>query len=204
MKKSLLLTGALILATTSLSAMDTQMIVGLDITSAKIKNNIGYNGTATVNGVNYSNLSSGVEERDTGFDLKVGVILNKSHRLTANYSKYSFKQSIDMNTITANYDYLFVTSSKFTPFIGAHVGVLKADFSGFNDTGSIYGIQGGSTYSLTENIEFEIGLSYSKLNSTAATPTVSGTLGSVILTNASAYVKTDNMVKTYVGLNYKF
>ena len=81
MKKSLVLAG-LILAGTSAVAMDTQWLVGLDASRAKVESTIGFSGTATMSGVDYSNLSMDTDDKDTALGLKFGAIFDKSHRFT--------------------------------------------------------------------------------------------------------------------------
>jgi hypothetical protein len=59
-------------------------------------------------------------------------------------------------------------------------------------------------YSINKNIELEVGVSYSDMDSKPTTPTVSGTYTNVVLTNASAFLELENMTRAYIGLNYKF
>ena len=203
MKKSLVLAG-LILAGTSAVAMDTQWLVGLDASRAKVESTIGFSGTATMSGVDYSNLSMDTDDKDTALGLKFGAIFDKSHRFTLNYAKYDFDYDVEAKVTTLNYDYLFEETNKFTPFIGVHAGQIDLDALEFSDSGSLIGIQIGTTYIITDNMEFEIGVSYSSIDSKITTPTITGTYGNISLTNASAYIEADDVLKTYVGLNYKF
>jgi hypothetical protein len=206
MKKNLAL-ASLILIGSSLSAMDTEYFIGADISSSNINTKVGFTGTVTIDGVSYSDASVSVDDRDTTVGLKIGALLNKQHRISANYAKYSPSFdgiTLDLKTYAVNYDYMLNKINKFTPFIGAHIGICDAETLGYSDTSGMYGIQGGTTYNITNNLEFEIGLSYSILTAEPKTPTVTGTYGSVTLTNASAYLETENMIKTYIGLNYKF
>ncbi len=187
--------------------MGTEYFVGADISSSNINTKVGFTGTITIDGVSYSDASVSVDDRDTTVGLKIGVLLNKQHRVSANYAKYSpssYDITLDLKTYTVNYDYMLNKINKFTPFIGAHIGMCDAEILGYSDTSGMYGVQGGTTYSIANNLEFEIGLSYSILTAEPKTPIVTGTYEIVTLTNASAYLETENMLKTYVGLNYKF
>ncbi|MCW8895863.1 outer membrane beta-barrel protein [Sulfurimonas sp.] len=206
MKKSLLAT-ALLIAGTSVMALDTQVFVGLDATSAKVDTKVGFTGTATIDGVDYSNLSASADDSDASVGIKAGVILDKTHRIYAYYTQLEpdmegIKTELDIMTL--NYDYLIDVNNDMNVYVGAHIGQSDYEALGFDDSSIMYGIQAGLLYSINKNIELEVGVSYSDMDSKPTTPTVSGTYDNVVLTNASAYLELENMTRAYVGVNYKF
>jgi len=206
MKKSLVLAG-LLLAGSSVMAMDSQWFIGVDASYSDLDAKLGFTGTAAIDGVDYSNLSTGVSDEDTALGLKAGVILHKDHRISLNYTEYDPSKhgvDLDLDVITLNYDYLFNMSDNFTPFIGVHLGQAEMETLGYDDTSLVHGLQGGVIYSVTNNVAVEFGLSYSRTDVKPTTPTASGSYGSLTLTNASAYVEAEDMTKAYVGLNYRF
>ena len=204
MKKSLLSISLIVaLGATSAMGTETQWFVGADMSSVKAKSTLGFTGTATINGTSYSNLSATSDESDTGFGIKVGAVMNKNHRMYLNYTTTSFEFT-DLTTYAANYDYLFDTNSKVTPYLGANVGIANIEALGLSDQSVGYGVQAGILYPISDNLEFELGLSYSTTDAKITTPTVSASYGNITLTNASAYLEADSMIKASVGLNYKF
>lgn len=197
----------ILLASSSLLAMDTQWFVGLDASQAHINADVGFTGSATLNGVTYNSSSTSLSDNDTAIGIKTGAIVDKTHRLALNYTKYSLnKEGIDadLTNIIASYDYLFRSKNNFTPYVGAHIGQSKFEVIGFDDTGISYGAEAGILYSVTNHIEFEAGISYTTMNVKPTTPTVSGTYGNITLTNASTYLEANDMTKLYIGFNYKF
>lgn len=207
MKKSIL-AAALLLAGSAVIALDTQVFVGVDATSAKVDTKIGFTGTATIDGVDYSNLSATTDDSDTSFGIKTGVILDKTHRIYAYYTQLEPNMSgieTELDILTLNYEYLFGTNDNdMNVYIGAHIGQSDYEAIGFDDSSLMYGIQVGLLYNINKNIELEVGISYSEMDSKPTTPAVSGTYGNVVLTNASAYLELENMTRGYIGLNYKF
>ena len=208
MNKLLISTMALVALATTVSA-DTKHFIGLEAASSNIEGTVGQaGGTVTYQGVTYTNVALSGDERDGTFGLKVGAVINEQHRIYLNYAKYSpdvYGVNIDVTTSTLNYDHMFQPSSAgITPFVGAHFGVVKAQALGFSDTGSIVGVQAGALYSMTDNIEFDLGLSYSLLNVEPTTSAISGTYGDFTLAGAKASLDIEEIVKTYVGVNYKF
>lgn len=113
-------------------------------------------------------------------------------------------EKANLTNVTLNYDYLFNAVNNFTPYVSAHLGQSKLDIDTFDDTAMSYGAQLGLLYSLTKNIEFEAGTSYTKLDLKPTTPTVSGSYYDATLMNASLYLQADDMTRLYAGFNYKF
>lgn len=184
MNKSLVLAG-LVVASTSMMAMDTQYFIGAGAEKTNIDTKVsgadGYNSKGKID--------------DTGLSLKTGVILNKAHRISLSLVKYSENDS-DVTSILGNYDYLIPINNDFRFFTGLHAGSTKvkveesgesASFSGLS-----YGVQIGAMYDLTKNIEFELGLGYTKYN--------------VDRTEDDTWYKLelDKSTSMFAGINYKF
>lgn len=207
MKKSIL-TAALLLASSSVMALDSKVFVGLDATSANVDVEYGFTGTATISGTSYSNLSAETDDTDTSLGIKAGAIIDNNHRIYGYYTKTEPDvEGIDseLKILTLNYDYLADTgNAKLSPYIGAHIGQSDYEIIGYSDKSMMYGVQAGILYDIADNIEFEAGLSYSWMDSKPESPTVSGTSGTVTLTNASIYAELQNMTRFYVGMNFKF
>lgn len=201
------LTLAILLASSTLSAAETQWFIGADVSHADIDADVGFTGSATINGVTYNGGSVSVSDKDTTIGIKAGAIVDQTHRLALSYTKFSPSVEgieADLTNITASYDYLFATVNGFTPYLGAHIGQSKFEVIGYDDTSLSYGAQMGVLYSITNNLEFEAGVSYTTLSAKPTTPTVSGTYGNITLTNASAFIEATDMTKMYAGFNYKF
>jgi hypothetical protein len=152
MKKSIL-AAALLLAGSSVMALDTQVFVGIDATSAKVDAKYGFTGTATIDGVDYSNLSGSVDDSDTSLGIKAGVILDKSHRIYAYYTQLEpdadgIKTELDI--LTLNYDYLIDIKNDMNVYVGAHIGQSDYEALGFDDSSLMYGVQAGLLYNITQ------------------------------------------------------
>ncbi|MDQ7060025.1 MAG: hypothetical protein Q9M43_02410 [Sulfurimonas sp.] len=96
---------------------------------------------------------------------------------------------------------MFTMESKFTPFIGLHYGITDGSIvdgtATMDDKGAVYGAQVGALYAITNNIEFEANLAYSKSNFDSDIQ-VNG------VTVANAKYELDKSTSLYVGFNYKF
>lgn len=198
---------AMLLTSSSLLAVETQWFIGADASSANIDAKLNYTGTVTINGSSFSNDSSDHSDRDTSLGLKAGVVLDKTHRLSVNYTKFDPTDgsiSAELTNATFNYDYLFSPISKVTFFTGAHIGMHKFEVIGFDDTALSYGVQAGILYPLVGNFELEMGASYTKLDAKPTTPTLNGTYSGITFTNASASLEAKDMTTMHVGLNYRF
>ena len=68
----------------------------------------------------------------------------------------------------AGYDYLIPVNNESRVYVGVHLGSTsfkgKKNLDGVDDTGFTYGAQVGYIYDITKNVEFEIGLNYTKHN----------------------------------------
>lgn len=206
--KLLIITSSILVATT-VTAMEKQYFIGADFISSQADGKYGLAGTVTRDGVSYTGLEGSVDDSASTVGVKVGVIIDNTNKFSVHYDKTSFSSGgvdLDMKLYTVKYNYLLGEVNNFTPFIGAHIGMENTEAWGFSDTKPFYGIQIGTTYAIGDNFEFEIGLSYSMLNAKPETYSVSGTSsdGSVTLTNASLYVQSETMLKSYIGVNYKF
>lgn len=196
MKKSLVM-ASLIVASTSMMAMDLQYFLGAGA------NRVDNDSKTTVNvpSVGISDSSSD-SFKDTGLALKTGVILDKKHRVSIAYSDYS-KNDIDATTITGNYDYLIPMNNEFRLYTGVHLGdttmkMNDVDLGSIKASGLVYGAQVGAIYDITKNIEFELGLAYSKYN---VDKSFSGTISGV---DYNGKIELEDSTSMFAGINYKF
>ena len=196
MKKSLVL-ASLVVASTSMMAMDLQYFLGAGA------NRVDNDSKTTVNvpSVGISDSSSD-SFKDTGLALKTGVILDKKHRVSIVYSDYS-KNDIDATTITGNYDYLIPMNNEFRLYTGVHLGdttmkMNDVDLGSIKASGLVYGAQVGAIYDITKNIEFELGLAYSKYN---VDKSFSGTIRGV---DYNGKIELEDSTSMFAGINYKF
>lgn len=196
MKKSLVM-ASLVVASTSMMAMDLQYFLGAGV------NRVDNDSKTTVNvpSVGISDSSSN-SFNDTGLALKTGVILDKKHRVSIAYSDYS-KNDIDATTITGNYDYLIPMNNEFRLYTGVHLGdttmkMNDVDLGSIKASGLVYGAQVGAIYDITKNIEFELGLAYSKYN---VDKSFSGTISGV---DYNGKIELEDSTSMFAGINYKF
>jgi hypothetical protein len=204
MKKSLLLASLLAIGATSAVAMDTQWFVGLDASKVQTTVDETISGSATINGRAYAaSGSASTDVDDTSLGIKVGAILDKTHRVSLHYTKYDFDYDSYMNITTLSYDYLFNTNGKFTPFIGAHVGYGKVSaYDLVDDSGMLYGAQAGVIYELPNNFELEAGLA---LTGTNISPSTSASFSDSTVSVTGNYSMDIGTITTmYFGINYKF
>ena len=198
MRKSLVI-ASLILASTSMTAMDLQYFLGAgaERTDADFK----------FSSLRDSDLNGSASIKETALLFKGGVILDKTHRISLSHAKFS-KDDFDVSNIMANYDYLIPINKEFRLYAGLHLGNTKVEVEdGFDDveddisfSGLAYGTQIGAIYDITKNIEFELGLAYTKFNvDRAETQTVqmSGTY-------SWAKIELEDSTSMFAGLNYKF
>lgn len=208
--KKIILATALLLMSSSVMAIESQVFLGVDGAVSKADYKEGLDGTITRNsdGLSISNISESGDESDTTFGIKAGVVLDKKHRLYGYYTKPEYDGGTDnaeVEIITFNYEYLFETESdKLSPYFGGHIGQGELEYSGLSDKGLVYGIQAGILYDITENIGFEVGVSYSWSDVKVESSSVSGPIGDYTLTDVSVYVEAENISRGYVGLNFKF
>lgn len=83
---------------------------------------------------------------------------------------------------------------------------VSADIKPFVDLKAASSSIAGILYSMTDNVEFELGLSYSALNAEPTTPVTIGTYENsrVVFVGAQASLNVEDIVKSHVGVNYKF
>ena len=196
MKKSLVM-ASLVVASTSMMAMDLRYFLGAGA------NRVDSDSKTTLNlpsvGISASSSDS---FKDTGLSLKTGVILDKTHRVSIGYSDYS-KDDIDATTITGNYDYLIPMNNEFRLYTGVHLGdttmkMNDVDLGAIKASGLVYGAQVGAIYDITKNIEFELGLAYSKYN---VDKSFSGTISGV---DYNGKIELEDSTSMFAGINYKF
>lgn len=134
--------------------------------------------------------------------LKGGAILNNSHRLSLSYQP-SFNSDSNTHNFFAGYDYLIPVNNENRFYLGAHAGISsfkgKDKISDYDMSGFAYGAQVGYIYDITKNIEFELGLMYTKYNL--------DTDGNRQATNGSTFksnLELKHSIGTMIGINYKF
>ena len=205
MKKSLLLASLLLtIGATSSVAMDTQWFVGSDVSRVDTTVKETVSGVATINGVAYAaSGSASTDVDDTALGIKVGAIVDKMHRASLHYTKYEFDYESNIDKLTLSYDYLFETNSKFTPFVGAHIGYGKVSaYDLVSDSGAIYGAQAGVIYDAGNNFEIEAGVT---LSATSISPSTSTSFSDATVSFTGNYnMDIDNITTMYFGVNYKF
>lgn len=187
---------SLVLASTSMMAMDLQYFLGAgaERVDADVKGTFDY----SIDGESGS--FSGTESfKDTGLLLKAGVILDKTHRVSLSHRKFS-KDETDATTILGSYDYLITMNEQFRLYAGAHLGNTKVDFNymDFDMSGLTYGAQVGAIYDITKNVEFELGFAYSKYN---VDKSISVSEGADFL---DANLELEDSTSMFAGLNFKF
>lgn len=188
---------SLVAASTSMMAMDLQYYLGGGIQriDANIKSSLD------IPSYSYSESSSD-SVKDTGYYLKTGTILNKTHRISISYNDNS-KDVTDASIVLGNYDYLIPLNNEFRLYTGIHAGnasikISDTDLGDIKSSGLAYGAQVGAIYDITKNIEFELGLAYSKYN---VDKTISGT---VIGVDFDYKIELEHSTSMFAGLNYKF
>lgn len=199
MKKSLVMV-SLVVASTSMMAMDLQYFLGAGVERA----NANFKADVNVPSVGYSETFK-EDESDTALKLKLGVILDKTHRISLSHSKFGGTDT-DVTVILGNYDYLIPINNEFRLYAGLHAGnaEYKETNTGLadNDTvkmsGLAYGAQVGAIYDITKNIEFELGLAYTKYN---VEKTINGVYTGV---NYNAKLELEDSTSMSAGINYKF
>ena len=199
MKKISSIAAGLLLASSSVMAMDIQYFIGAGAEYSKSKvEGSGDGETDNFNG------------KDTTFKLKTGVILDKTNRISISYSNPSDKTDFiyednngdevtgsvksDVTLYLLNYDYFLPITQDFRLGIGAHLGSaeleLKSEGEKISDRGLAYGAQLSAIYDITKNVEFEIGISHTRYNV------------EIKEDDWTDELKHTNSV--YTGINYKF
>lgn len=183
MKKTLVM-ASLVAASTSMMAMDLEYFLGAGAERANF--NTRSSGSDGFN--NESNL------KDTSLLLKAGIILDKTHRISLSHTKLS-KDNSDITTILGSYDYLIPMNEQFSLYAGLHAGNTKVEVDAYEKisfSGLAYGAQVGALYDITKNIEFELGLAYTKYNVERAEDMYWYKL------------EVEDSTSMFAGINYKF
>lgn len=206
MKKSLVL-ASLLLVGTSVAAMDVDYFVSAGGGSGSWGNKTKVN----VPSIGYSESTKDTD--NAGFiSIQGGTILDKSHKIGLDYSKYNTSGSNSMYSMSLGYDYLFnISGSNFKPLIGLSYTInkysedtkdtstIKWDSSSIDLTTNVLSARVGVEYDFTENIfivaSYDHGLSISGDESAGAT--ISGV-------KANVKVETDKMNRFGVYVGYKF
>lgn len=182
MNKSLVLT-VLVAASTSMMAMDLQYFLGAGVERGNLEMKIS----------NAAGKNESVDDSASDLKLKVGVILDKTHRISLSHINYGVENNGDFRIILGNYDYLIPINEDFRFLAGVHVGHANYENSAaFKMSGLAYGAQVGTIYDITKNVEFELGLGYTKYNVDRAED------------NVYNKVELEDSTSMFAGLNYKF
>ena len=187
MKKTIVM-ASLVAASTSMMAMDLQYFLGAGVE----RGDADFKISASENG---NSASESISSDATDLKLKAGVILNKTHRISLSHVNYGIEDGGDFRIILANYDYLIPLNEDFRFFAGVHLG--NANYEEDSDlkmSGLAYGVQVGAIYDITKNVEFELGLAYSKYNVDTT----------VEIDSVTAKVELEDSTSMFAGLNYKF
>lgn len=200
MKKTIVM-ASLVAASTSMMAMDLQYFLGAGVE----RGDADFKSTVNIPSVGYSE-SESFSDDATDLKLKLGVILNKTHRISLSHVNYGIEDGGDFRIILGNYDYLIPINNEFRLYAGLHAGnaEYKETNTGLadNDTvkmsGLAYGAQVGAIYDITKNIEFELGLAYTKYN---VEKTINGVDTGV---NYNAKLELEDSTSMSAGINYKF
>ncbi|MBP7742047.1 MAG: outer membrane beta-barrel protein [Aliarcobacter sp.] len=192
MKKQFIM-ASLVAASTSMMAMDLQYFLGAG--ANRVDANLNEKGSLSTGAV----LNDSYDFKDTALLLKTGIILDKTHRISLSHTKFS-KDGTDARNIIGSYDYLIPLKEEFRLYAGLHAGNTKVevDSDSASASGLAYGAQIGAIYDITKNIEFELGLAYSKYNVDYST---SGTISGV---SYQYKVELEDSTSMFAGLNYKF
>lgn len=197
MKKSLVM-ASLIAASTSMMAMDLQYFLGAGAERA----NANFKADVNAPSIGYSETFK-EDGNDTALKIKVGVIMDKTHRISLSHSKFGGEDT-DLTVILGNYDYLIPINNEFRLYTGVHAGngeykETNIDIIGTAKmSGLAYGAQVGAIYDITKNIEFELGLAYTKYN---VDKTLDYTVAGVDVT---MNFEVENSTSMFAGINYKF
>jgi opacity protein-like surface antigen len=197
MKKSLIL-ASLVVASTSMMAIDVQYFLGAGAESA----NGNFKTNVNAPSIGYSETFK-KDDKDTALKLKLGVILDKTHRISLSHSKFG-RADTDVTVILANYDYLIPVNNEFRLYTGIHAG--KGEYKETNIdiigtakmSGLAYGAQVGVIYDITKNVEFELGLAYTKYNLDRTINWVDTGV------DVSQKLEIEDSTSMFAGINYKF
>lgn len=183
MKKTIVM-ASLVAASTSMMAMDLQYFLGAGVERGDLE-------------IKVSNAAGRNESDDddaSDLKLKAGIILDKTHRISLSHVNYGIDGGGDFRLILVNYDYLIPINEEFRFLAGVHLGNanFELDNTDFKMSGLAYGAQVGAIYDITKNVEFELGLAYTKYN---VDREEDATFDKVELEDSTSM---------FAGINYKF
>ncbi len=193
MKKTIVM-ASLVAASTSMMAMDLQYFLG----AGAERGDANFKGTINAPSIGYTE-SESFSDDALSLKLKLGVILDKTHRISLSHVNYGIEDGGDFRIILGNYDYLIPLNEDFRFFAGVHLG--NANYEEDSDlkmSGLAYGVQVGAIYDITKNVEFELGLAYSKYN---VDKTINRTDSGV---DIEAKLEIEDLTSMSAGINYKF
>ncbi|MDD4330104.1 MAG: hypothetical protein PHD79_09135 [Aliarcobacter sp.] len=193
MKKTIVM-ASLVAASTSMMAMDLQYFLG----AGAERGDANFKGTINAPSIGYTE-SESFSDDALSLKLKLGVILDKTHRISLSHVNYGIEDGGDFRIILGNYDYLIPLNEDFRFFAGVHLG--NANYEEDSDlkmSGLAYGVQVGAIYDITKNVEFELGLAYTKYN---VDKSFTGTESGV---NYNAKIELEDSTSMSAGINYKF
>ncbi|MDY0122275.1 MAG: outer membrane beta-barrel protein [Sulfurimonas sp.] len=148
--------------------------------------------TSTVNGV-----SADGDISTTYQALRLGKYFDFG-RLGATLAFVNEDGGTDGNYLALSYDYVFYNDGDFVPFVGAHMGYSRNEWSGrgisIDHNGFVYGLQAGLIYDFADEFEFEIGAKYSKTNVD----------GSASVPGYNISLDVENSMQYYMSVGYKF
>lgn len=173
-----------VLLASGLMAAENGFYVGADI------GNTEYDFEAAAPSISFSDSTT---EDGGSQTLKLGYYLDKNNRVAVFFHNINVEAG-DSQTYGIGYDYL-IGDNAFKPFIGALVGYgsYKEDaVSDINVAGTIFGVQAGVNYAITNNFSAEAGYRYMKSN-------MEDTLAGTDLKFEITAIK-----NWFIGANYKF
>lgn len=106
----------------------------------------------------------------TGFGIRLGA-QNEQWR-TMFVFNYFDNEGRNVEKLFLSVDYLFLKSNltadyAIQPYIGMNVGYMNYEAVGVDESGMLYGGQGGAIFNLTESLDFDLGYRYSLSSSNA-------------------------------------
>ncbi|RXJ94093.1 hypothetical protein CRU94_09230 [Arcobacter sp. AHV-9/2010] len=191
MKKSLAMASLLALGTSAV-AVEVQPFVGVGFERGDMNGKYSYSQS---NG--YSE-SDSISDDASDLKLKLGAILEKTHRVSLSHINYGIEGGGDFRIILGNYDYLVPMNDKFKLLAGLHIGNANYEIDDFKMSGLAYGLQVGGIYDITKNIEFELGLAYTQYNLDK------NSTGTVLGIDWNEKVELEDSTSMFIGINYKF
>ena len=200
MKKSLVLAGLLAISS-SAYALDVNYFIAAG----------GGKGYETVK-LSADGATESYSDNGGVFSVDAGVLLNDTHRIGLEYSKYKTSGSSSLYSVGLGYDYrIHIKDSKFKPFIGMSYAILKYSEDMVNDVSVTWD---QSRYNITTNallgrigVDYDINKNYyasvrydyafSTSGNTDVGLTISGT-------HYTANIEVDKVSQLQFFIGYKF